>query len=87
MNWLGSGNCNGWLGVVHRRTYHEAQVTPLVQKVAVDVDAVGFAQVFGDEFADGREVGGLFFGAVGDIAESLGGRACGVAHRGLLLTG
>lgn len=41
------------------RERHEAQVAPLVEEVAVDVDAVGFGKVFGDELADGGEE--LFF--------------------------
>ena len=73
----------GWL-------YHKAQLAPLVQEVAVDVDAVGFGEVFGDELADGGEVGGFFYCAVGDIAEFVcgwwgggGGIFAGAAHRGL----
>ncbi len=37
-------------------TYHEAQVTPLVQKIPVYVDTVRLAQIFGDQRADGGQV-------------------------------
>lgn len=30
-------------------THHETEVCPLAEKVTVDVDAIRFAQVFGDE--------------------------------------
>ena len=40
-------------------THHETQVAPLVEKVAVDIDAVGLAQVLSYESSDGRQVGGL----------------------------
>ena len=37
-------------------TNHEAKVAPLVQEVPVDVDAIGFAEVLGDQGTDGGEV-------------------------------
>ena len=36
--------------------YHETQITPLVEKVSVDIDTVWFAQVLGDDGADGRQI-------------------------------
>jgi hypothetical protein len=39
-----------------RGTYHVAQVTPLVQEVAVDIDAVGFREVLGDQLPDGGQI-------------------------------
>lgn len=54
-------------------TYHETQVAPLVEKVAVDVDAVWFGEILGDQLLDGRQVRRLFVGAVADISKT-GGR-------------
>ena len=46
-------------------------MAPLVQKVAIDVDAVGFRQVLGDQLADGGQIG-LFLGAmVLDVAQGV----------------
>ena len=42
--------------------YHEAEISPLVEEVAVYVDAVGFGEVFGDHLADGGEVDGFLGG-------------------------
>ena len=37
-------------------TYHEAELAPLVEKVAVDIDTVWLAQILGYERADTGEV-------------------------------
>lgn len=67
--------------------YHEAEVGPLMEEVAVDVDAVGLAQVLGDQRADGRQVLFLERMLVLDVAQ-LGGktgvvRCCGDVGHGL----
>jgi hypothetical protein len=36
-----------------RHGYHETQVTPLVEEIAIDVNAVWLTQILGDEGADG----------------------------------
>ena len=63
-------------------TYHETKIPPLVEKVAIYVDAVGLGEVFGDELADGGQVGGFFAAVVLDVAEvvmrEVGGGHCGV---------
>jgi hypothetical protein len=38
------------------KIYHETQLCPLVQKVAVDIDAVGLAEILRDQSADGRKI-------------------------------
>lgn len=38
------------------RYYHIAEVRPLVQEVSVDVDAVGLAQILGDQSPDRGQV-------------------------------
>lgn len=59
-----------------QRAYHEAEVSPLVQEVPVDIDAVRLAQVFGDQGPNGREI--LFFQGmlVLDIAQLARKRRC-----------
>ncbi len=37
------------------KSYHKAQVSPLVQKVSVDIDTVGLAQVFRNKRPDRRQ--------------------------------
>ena len=39
--------------------YHETEIAPLVEEVAVDVYAVRLRQILGDEGAQGREVAGF----------------------------
>ena len=36
--------------------YHEAKITPLVEEVSVDIDAVWLAEILGDQGADSRQV-------------------------------
>ena len=36
--------------------YHETQITPLVEKISVHIDTIWFAQVLGDDGADGRQI-------------------------------
>jgi hypothetical protein len=43
-------------GRVRPETDHKAQVTPLIQEVSIDVDAVGLTQVLGDQGPYGREI-------------------------------
>lgn len=38
------------------QTYHETQVSPLVQEITVDIDAVGFAQIFGDQSSNSGKI-------------------------------
>lgn len=45
----------------------EAEVAPLVEEVAVDIDAVGLGEVGGDERADGGEEGWLERGVVAGV--------------------
>ena len=70
-----NGGGEGKAGVL----YHEAQLAPLVEEVAVHVDAVGLGQVLGDELPDGREVGFFLRGVVLYVSEILGRRR-GVWH-------
>lgn len=51
------------------RSDHEAEVCPLAQKIAVDIDAVGLTQVLGDECADGGQILGLESMFVLDVAQ------------------
>lgn len=51
------------------RSDHEAEVCPLAQKIAVDIDAVGLTQVLGDEGADGGQILGLESMFVLDVAQ------------------
>jgi hypothetical protein len=36
--------------------YHEAQLSPLVQEIPVHIDAVGLAEVLGDQGTDRRQI-------------------------------
>lgn len=51
------------------RSDHEAEVCPLAQKIAVDIDAVRLTQVLGDESADGGQILGLKSMFVLDVAQ------------------
>jgi hypothetical protein len=37
-------------------SYHEAQISPLVQEVSIDIDAIGLTEVLGDERTNRGEV-------------------------------
>jgi hypothetical protein len=56
--------------------YHETEVTPLVKKIPVDIDTVGFGQVLGDQLPDGRQILGLLAAVITDILkiQRTGGR-------------
>lgn len=56
-----------------RKAYHITQVTPLVQEVPVDVNAVRLAQVLGNQGPDGGEVLALQGVLILDVLE-LGGK-------------
>jgi hypothetical protein len=47
----GAGPYNEKKGV-----HHEAEVPPLIQEVAVHIDAIWLAEVFRDEGTNGREI-------------------------------
>ena len=64
-------------------TDHVAEMAPLVQEVAVDIDAVGLAQVFGDEGPDGGQVLGFEGVFILDVLE-LAGELCPGRWRGLI---
>lgn len=53
-------------------TNQVAQITPLVQKVAVDVDTVRFGKILRDQLSDSGEVRRLFLRAIVDVPEGLG---------------
>ena len=40
--------------------HHEAQVSPLIEKIAVDTDTIGFGEIIGDQLSDGGEISGFF---------------------------
>ena len=65
----------------HRR-YHEAQVPPLIQEVAIHVDTVGLGEVFRDHLTDCGQIGRLFVAAILNISDIgvCGFERCGVAH-------
>lgn len=61
--------------VIHRQ---EAEVAPLVQEIAVDVNAVGLGQILGDQLAHGGDVFIFASAVVSHVAEVIGGI---LAHR------
>lgn len=67
--------------------YHEAKVSPLIQEVAVYVNAVRFGEVLGDHLPDCGEVGGFLGGLVSDVAEVWGRsfRGRGLIHDGRIV--
>lgn len=67
---------------MNARTYHVAQIPPLIQKVPIDVDTVRLRQILGDQVADRAEVFGFFFRPVLDVLQVVGtGRSCYSAVR------
>ncbi|KAB8345860.1 hypothetical protein FH972_022915 [Carpinus fangiana] len=51
---------------------HQTECRPLVEKVAVDVDAVGLGEILGDQRADWCQVLGFVFGGVGTVGHVWG---------------
>ena len=49
--------------------HHETQVTPFIQEVSVDIDAVGFREIGGYELPDGREISGLFAAVILNVPD------------------
>ena len=44
--------------------HHEAQVSPLIEEIAVDTDTVGFGEIIRDQLPDGGEIGGFLAAVV-----------------------
>ena len=55
-----------FVGVIPGRNgaHHEAKVSPLIEKIAIDADTVGFGEIIGDQVSDGREIGGFLAAVV-----------------------
>ena len=45
---------------VARPTYHKTQISPLIEKISIDIDAVGFGEIARYELSDGGKVDRLF---------------------------
>lgn len=60
-------------------SYHVTEVPPLIQEVAVDVDAVGLGEIFGDQLPDRGEKF-RFFRAIVLLVAQVGRRWRGIAH-------
>ena len=53
--------------------YHKAQVSPLVEEITVDIDAIWFREIVGDQLSDRGEIGRFFAAMILDITK-LGGK-------------
>ena len=52
-----------------RLTHHETQVPPLVEEIAVDIDAIGLRKVGGDQLPDGWQIRRLLTRVVLHVVE------------------
>lgn len=52
------------------KAYKIAEITPLIQEIAVDVDAIGLGEVLGDELADGGQVFRFLVLVVLDVSQA-----------------
>ena len=50
-------------------TYHEAQVSPLVKEITVDINAVWLREIVGDELSDGGEISRFLAAMILNVAK------------------
>lgn len=64
-------------------THHETQIPPLVEKISIDIDAVGFGKIARYELSNGGKIDGLFAALVLYIPKLRRSRQYLIAHSGL----